>query len=125
MSAPLSFRQTLCLKYCAYFKPGKNEELACRGYLVVEQLIRSGKARIPDAFTKEPDRSTAETVIQKICVNCDFFEKDCDFMQDRAAPPCGGMVVLTQLLKTNRASLEDIVTTNRTCGKGARKKKTA
>jgi hypothetical protein len=120
MSMPSSFRQTLCLKYCAYFKPDKNEEFACRGFLVVEQLMRSGKASIPDTFTKEPDRSTAERIIQKICVNCDFFEQDCDFMQDRAAPPCGGMVVLTQLLKTHQVSLEDIASTNRTCSKVAR-----
>lgn len=118
MSMPLSFRQTLCLKFCSYFKPGKNEELACRGFLVVEQLSRSGKAGVFDNLNLEIDLSTADTIIQKICTNCDFFEQDCDFMQDRAAPPCGGMVVLTQLLKTSRVSLEDIVTTNRTCGKG-------
>jgi hypothetical protein len=119
MSMPPFCRQTLCLKFCPYFKPGKNEELACRSVLVVEQLVRSGKAGVFDDLNVELDLSTAETIIQKICMYCDFFEKDCDFMQDRAAPPCGGMVLLTQLLKTNRVTVEDIVTIHRTCDKGA------
>jgi hypothetical protein len=117
MSMPSSFRQTLCLKYCAYYKPGRNEELACRGFLVVEQLMRSVEAGVYDNLNVEIDRSTADTIIQKICMDCDFYEKDCDFMQDRAAPPCGGMVILTQLLKANRVSFEEIAAANRTCGR--------
>jgi hypothetical protein len=113
MKKPPLLGQTLCLKFCAYYKPGKNEELECRGYGVVNQLLQSGKAGILDIFGKEPDLSTAETIIQKVCVNCDFYANDCDFMQDRSAPPCGGMVLLTQLLKRNRISLEDLVKANR------------
>lgn len=113
---PLS--QTICLKFCAYYKPGKNEELECRGYTVVEQLIRSGLEGVFDTFEKEADPSATELIVQKICMNCDFFERDCDFMHDRATPPCGGLVLLTQLLKKNRISIEDIVKANRKSTKG-------
>jgi hypothetical protein len=112
------FGQTLCLKFCAYYKPDKNEELACRCYLVAEQFIQAGTAGDLDTLRKKPDLSTADTVIREVCVSCDFFEKDCDFMQDREAPPCGGMVVLTQLLKTDRISLDDLVTADKTCKRG-------
>jgi hypothetical protein len=117
MKTAPSLGQTLCLKYCSYYKPGKNEELACRCFLVVEQLMQSGKASVSASFKKRHDRSTAETVIQKICVKCDFYEKDCDFMLDRAAPPCGGMVVLTQLLQSAQIPLNDLIITNKRIGK--------
>jgi len=108
-----SIVQTLCLKYCSYYKPGKKEELACRCSLIVEQFMQSGKASFAASFKKDHDRSTAETVIQEICMKCDFHEKDCDFMLDRAAPPCGGMVVLTQLLQSARISLSDLIMANK------------
>jgi hypothetical protein len=117
MKSTPSIGQTLCLKYCSYYKPGKNEELACRCFLVVEQLMRSGKAGVPASFKKEHDPSTAEAVVQEICAVCDFNERDCDFMLDRAAPPCGGMVILTQLLQSEQISLNDLVMTNRKIGK--------
>jgi len=112
-----SLIQTLCLKYCSYYKPGKNEELKCRCSLIVEQLMQSGRTIVPAAFKKEHDRSTVETVIQEICVECDFRDQDCDFMLDRSAPPCGGMVVLTQLLRSERVSLNDLVISKRRVGK--------
>jgi hypothetical protein len=118
MKTPPPLGQTICLKFCAYYKPGKNEELECRGYTVVEQLIQSGMAGVFDAFEKEADPSATELIVQKICMNCDFHERDCDFMQDRATPPCGGLVLLTQLLKRNRISLEDIAKANKKIVKG-------
>ncbi len=117
MKTTHSLGQTVCLKYCSYYKPGKNEELACRCSLVVEQIMHSGKPRVPGTFKKEHDHSAAETIIQKICRECDFYERDCDFMQDPAAPPCGGMVVLTQLLRLKKISVDDLVTTNKKVGK--------
>ena len=117
-SSPLE--QTLCLKFCSYYKPGKNEELACRGYLVAERLSKEGKNLVLEDSGGGSSAVLRDRLINVLCLACDFHEQDCDFMQDRAAPPCGGMVVLTQLLKTNQVSLEDIASTNRTCSKGAR-----
>ena len=34
--------QAVCLRLCSYYKPGRNEELACRGYLVLERLALRG-----------------------------------------------------------------------------------
>ena len=82
--------------------------------------MQSGKESAHTAFKKEHDHSTVETVIQKICVECDFRDHDCDFMLDRSAPPCGGMVVLTQLLRSKRISLNDLVISKRRVGKKSR-----
>lgn len=105
-SQPL--KQTLCLNYCVYFKPGKDEGLACRGYVVVEKLMRSGKVIAFERSGKKPDVATNESLVQKMCMICDFHEHDCDFMQDRRSPPCGGFVLLLKLLSSETITLEDI-----------------
>jgi len=100
--------QTLCLKFCAYYKPGKDEALACRGFLVVAQLQQQGMAIPFDRYGQDPDRGRGEALIRGLCMACAFHEQDCDFMQDRSARPCGGYVLLSQLLADGRIMLEDI-----------------
>jgi hypothetical protein len=100
--------QALCLPYCIYYKPGKNEESVCRGAVVVEQLVSAGKqitvVRPAEQRTTVPD----ESLVIRLCSACDFREHDCDFMQDRATTPCGGFILLEQLLGSGVLSLEDI-----------------
>lgn len=99
----------ICRNFCNYYKPGKKEELACRGYLVAERLLRQGMQVV--LFTKtgsQCDGEGAELIVRKLCVNCDFKEDGCDFINDRNAPPCGGFALLSQLLAERRISLDDI-----------------
>jgi hypothetical protein len=102
-------KKTLCLKFCAHYKPGKNEELACRGYNIVEKLILSGK--VEESLQNSGaslDRVKAELLVQAMCPSCDFHEQDCDYFQDRAALPCGGFVLLSKLIAEDRITLEDV-----------------
>lgn len=103
-----SLEQALCLTFCSYYKPGKNEELACRGRTVVERLLQNGRMIVFDKSEKKIDSATAEMIVQKMCMSCDFHERDCDYMQDRAAPPCGGFILLAQLLSLGELAIEDI-----------------
>ena len=100
--------QTLCLPYCIYYKPGKNDESVCRGAIVVDRLLRAGKpiAVVPpaDKCRTVPD----EFLMRHLCSVCDFHEHDCDFMQDRAATPCGGFLLLEKLLVSGMLALEDV-----------------
>lgn len=101
--------KTLCLNFCSYYKPGKNEELACRGYEVVERLSRAGK---PVSCGKSGAKSSAEQVeliVQRLCSACGFQKDGCDFMLDRKAPPCGGFVLLAQLLDAGVISMDDLI----------------
>jgi hypothetical protein len=100
--------KTICLKFCAYYKPGKNEALACRGYTVVEQLMREGRAIGFQGSERTFDAATAEMLSHKMCKTCDFHEHDCDFMLDRTASPCGGFVLLAQLLGSGVITMRDI-----------------
>jgi len=100
--------QTLCITFCHYYKPGKNEELSCRGRDVVERLMQKGKKITLQKSGQEIDRAAVEMIVQKMCMACDFYKHDCDFMQDRKAPPCGGFVFLAQLLGSGTIKLDDI-----------------
>ena len=101
-------RQTVCLQLCSYYKPGRNEELACQGYLVLERLALQG---VPLRCTKveQPrDRAREEILVRTLCMACPFHEKDCDFMENSALPPCGGFLLLAQLLAAKDISIEDV-----------------
>ncbi len=103
-----SLETSLCMPFCTYYKPGKKEELACRGYLVVERLMRSGKIVPANGADKNFDRERAEPLVPVLCRACDFRIDGCDFVLDRKAAPCGGFVLLARLLEDGIIAIEDI-----------------
>lgn len=105
-NAPLV--KTLCLKYCSYFKPGKNEKLACRGYQVVERLMHAGRTITLGNTRFSADKKVTEQLVQTLCSSCSFHEDDCDFFQDLVSQPCGGFLLLSQLLGSGRIMLDEI-----------------
>jgi hypothetical protein len=100
--------RTLCLNFCSYYKPGKNEELACRGYQVVERMIREGRSLDLTKADCSFDCLRAEAVVLRMCVHCDFQKDGCDFMLDRQALPCGGFILLAKLLESGAITIEDV-----------------
>jgi hypothetical protein len=101
--------QTLCLPYCRYYKPGRNEELLCRGAVVIQQLIESGRnLSIGEKPHHDLDFEAQEMVTQQVCGSCEFREQDCDFSQDRKARPCGGYELTSRLLLAGVITIEDI-----------------
>lgn len=101
----------LCVNYCAYFKPGKNEDLACQGFLVVHGILRRGK-RLPlgrPERTAVPDDRTLAELKERVCAVCSFRESDCDYvLSGGTAVPCGGFALLSHLLGTGDLRLRDI-----------------
>jgi hypothetical protein len=108
MTEKPTLEQTLCLKFCSYYKPGKNEELACKGYMVVERLLREGKILDFENTSSETSPDLSDRIVKTLCNTCDFHEQDCDFMQVRTARPCGGFVILERLLGCGVITIEDI-----------------
>lgn len=100
--------QAVCVRLCSYYKPGKNEELACGGYAVLERLALQGNP-MRGARTEQPrDRNCEELLASMLCTACPFHEHDCDFMENSALPPCGGFLMLAQLLAAKEISIEDV-----------------
>lgn len=100
--------EMVCLRRCSYYKPGKNEELACRGYLVLERLAVQGIPISPQKAEQPRDSTGEELLIHTLCMSCSFHEQDCDFMENRALPPCGGFLLLSQLLAAGEISIKDV-----------------
>jgi hypothetical protein len=98
----------LCFRFCPYYKPGKNEELACRGFTVAVQLMRRGRQIAFEKYGMQFDTTQEELLRQRMCPACAFHEQDCDFMLDRTARPCGGFVLVSQLLGSGVITLEEI-----------------
>jgi hypothetical protein len=104
-----SLRERLCLKFCAYYKPSKNEELACKGFLVIEGLIKEGKEISFIKSEKLLEADTEKILRENLCVSCPFNESDCDYaQQEEGASPCGGFLLLGRLLETQVVTVDNI-----------------
>jgi len=54
------------------------------------------------------DKKARDQLIESLCSVCAFHEYDCDFFQDRVSQPCGGFVLLSQLLGSDRITIAEI-----------------
>ena len=106
----INLEEKLCLNFCPYYKPGKMNELACMGFLVLERLIKKGKEIAFEKSDKKLYAATERTLIQHMCIRCSFYESDCDFIQKKEkALPCGGFILLGHLLETKIIAIDDII----------------
>jgi len=105
----VDLRSELCARFCPYYRPGKKEDLACNGFLVIECLIKEGR-QIPFFVTAErPDAAIREKLLRDLCAACPFFEDGCDFVrQKEGSSPCGGFILLAYLLGANIITIDNI-----------------
>ncbi len=105
----MTLPRQLCENFCAYYKSGKNEELACLGFVVVEGLIRKG-VRIPlKKGGRAADRDSFSTLLKNMCPACPFYEDGCDFAAGKAASqPCGGFLLLARLAGSGSFDIDDL-----------------
>jgi hypothetical protein len=95
---------SLCAEYCVFYRPEKDEELACKGYLVVRRLVEQER----DLFSERGHGSLSieaeDALFHAMCRECAFFGGDCDFASWKrgesprtsreAVKPCGGFLLL-------------------------------
>ena len=101
-------KKKLCPSFCAYYKPLKKEDFACQGLLVVERLIEKGKDIVFDRIQTPLRTLTSEQLLRYLCTKCPFYADDCDFVQQRRGSPCGGFLLLGQMLQKNIISIDDM-----------------
>lgn len=104
----MTLEQSLCRCFCFYYKPSKREEVACGGYRMVERLIRRGKKISFERSGKAFGAETSNALEGALCRRCPFFAYDCDFAVNKEAPPCGGYLLIGQLLESRTVSLDDL-----------------
>ena len=99
---------TVCAGYCSFFKPGKDEALACKGFLVLQKLSTAW-GEVSECHEKKlMRRETEEYLCTVLCPNCPFSLDGCDFaawkkgeiphMNREGVTPCGGFLYLGSCL---------------------------
>jgi len=96
--------RNVCAGYCAFYKPGKDEELACKGFLVLRKLTLRWDETAAKGEKKVIRNQTRDNLFAMLCVQCPFFDDGCDFAAGRReetretakedATPCGGFLFL-------------------------------
>lgn len=114
-------KKRLCKTLCPYYKPSKNKELACKGFSVVERLLQRGKKIVFKKSDMTYTKETGELIVKHMCITCPYYENDCDFIQHRTLPPCGGFTILEQLFESGSISLNDIIRSINECAESAPK----
>jgi hypothetical protein len=76
----VNMQSALCRNFCPYYKPSKNEELACMGYLVVKRLLNKGRKIFFEKSQKKLDEATEEALVRIMCGECSFYKDGCDFV---------------------------------------------
>ncbi len=100
---------SLCRTMCVYFKPGKNEEMMCQGFVVVQNIKRRGKDLSLSRPRGSASASTLEGLRKRVCAVCSFQPSDCDFiLTGGTATPCGGLSLLSHLLERGEITLAEI-----------------
>lgn len=105
----ISLRERLCLQFCPYYKPSKDEEIACKGFLVVEKLIKDGKEISFIKSDKILETDTEKILRENLCIFCSFNKSDCDYAEEEeGASPCGGFSLLGRLIEKQVLTVDNI-----------------
>jgi hypothetical protein len=111
-------RERLCGQYCSFYKPGKDEELSCKGFIIFDKLLDEQK-EVP-SVTDELLLSieTENDLFREVCRRCPFFEQDCDFAAWKrgehmhvargAVNPCGGFLCLGHCIDHGTVDIQDV-----------------
>jgi hypothetical protein len=126
--------KSICKIFCTYYKPDKDEDLACLGFLVIEKLVGQGVTFSCEKRDSILNPADSERLFRDMCIRCSFYENDCDFAlvfrtnsgrdsvsstpassaarylseKERIPSPCGGFILLGYLLGENIVNIDDI-----------------
>ncbi len=98
-------RQTICPRFCRYYKPDKIDEDGCGGlnWLEARPHLRRAVALLPPDHGGHLYGLAADhPLLLDICARCAFEADGCDFrdpaVPDEECEPCGGLRVVAALL---------------------------
>jgi hypothetical protein len=101
--------KAVCINFCSYYRPDKAEDLACRGFTVIEGLMKKGRQISFEKRAEALSHSVSEVLSANLCSTCPFREDGCDFASGKKhAPPCGGFLLLGHLIGSGTVHIDDL-----------------
>jgi hypothetical protein len=101
--------KAVCKNFCSYYKPEKAEDLACRGFTIIQRLMREGRRISLERRDTVIGPAVSELLSENVCPSCPFREDGCDFADGReGAQPCGGFLLLGHLIGTGVLDVDDL-----------------
>ena len=115
-----SAEKKICQARCNYYKPNRKDEERCRGFELASLLL-SEKALPTTSGVGPFDPSYKRSFLRKVlCERCPFFVDGCDFVSDDGPPgamPCGGLALISALLKNAAIEESEVEATGERLGK--------
>jgi hypothetical protein len=109
------FEDDICRYFCAYYRAGDKEQQACRGALVLAELVRRGRlatSEFPRGAFMIPPAAHDPLLDEAVCAECPFRAADCDFQAVPPvadSPPCGGYRILALLRQRRLLAADDLL----------------
>jgi len=94
----------ICQAHCNYYKPSRVEDERCRGFRLASLLLsQEALPEVRNSAVGPFDPSYEKSFLRKtVCDHCPFLVDGCDFTSGDGPPgamPCGGLVLISSLLK--------------------------
>ncbi len=99
------YTDVVCKGFCSYFKEGK-DELECGGYRFLMDNFTLTELHLLINLLDKPEELKSqippdnEDLFSLVCNKCDFRIDGCDYMENRSGPPCGGFILVANLVKS-------------------------
>jgi hypothetical protein len=99
----IAYNEIICRPYCSFYKEGK-EEMECGGYQYLrnqltlaelQHLVKQSN-RYESISRRIPPKN--EYLFNLVCKQCDFLIDGCDYSENGSGPPCGGYLLIEQLV---------------------------
>jgi hypothetical protein len=118
-SIPQRLVRLVCAEHCRYYKPWATPEPDCESMQWLLELVED-RAALLDAVERLRDRRVAlplardRTLLRRVCAHCQHYPHNCAYRRPEHSPdaaPCGGLLVLDQLLGSGQIVAEDLLQT--------------
>ncbi|HSH71225.1 MAG TPA: hypothetical protein VK997_14985 [Deferrisomatales bacterium] len=116
-SVPQRLQRLVCAEHCRYYKPWATPEPDCNSAQWLLELV-GGRAKLLDAVERLRGRRLSLTQVQEgtllrqVCTPCQHYPHNCAYRRPDRSPgaePCGGLLVLGQLLGAGLITPEDLL----------------
>jgi len=108
-------KKLICEGHCSYYRPGPDKESACKGFTVLEDIIK-GHPEITSRFPAKQDSAFEDKyrnlLHHALCQCCDFLIDGCDFTDPEHtghALPCGGYLGAGLLLEQGESIADQLL----------------